>query len=1145
MHPGLSVSHDSIFHSPNSGSELELEEAQSSSSLSIQHHPTQTELRLQTELSERLRLRRGRGDTSEDDEGLPRSPCCNSPTATEGLLEKTAVKNHPTKSHSTCSDGSLLSMGSSEIEEDSFGQQSSRHSSKLSLYEKKQMDQDSIWELGPSSASEPLNHSAAHHRVSVRPKRTHGAPRRKRIQPMSGTALPTTPEVNEDSSLRSLTPETSTKETVTELYSSSVSMSKTRTESQLKCSSLPPGLAGPGTESSKLNRSRSSAGSKSQDTFTALGEEDEDKDEKKSDHSIFARLFPRRSGKKKKSKQENVVTTTSSLLLSYSRQTVESNSFDSNVTKFTDKRPYNVETKLAPRSGPASRQRVQPIDIPATPEALHRELETSPLTAKGSPPDKPASSTSPLHMELENHFRQRMAPSLSTSPPKFSLPDIESPPQSPKSTGLHSPLTSSPLQSAVFLENIQYTKSSNARYFESTEDNKSKVVAVEEKLNPIVPENKNKIIVGEDIRNRIRVSEESKSKVKIAGLSSLQQRVLSHNDDTTDTPFKSLTDFTSTEQTNSRLVTKSHSFKSNKSNDSNSLKDNRYTYTSSIMSKSDIVEKKSFTVEHILENNILKTASLDSMKVMEPFEDNKELIRSESSESLESGSSAKTSSTEYLDSLNPSNGITISGPSHTSVVSVSTSRDAQIVDSIIKAQPFTLNLEKDLSEHNHQIIPKELFLKEEQTFKEQQISVTKIQVKRESTQISQNVIKSNNVPEFLNIHLNKVDTKPATNVVLTANLSSPKLDVADSEGNKPKTVFNFDQPMKTEGPENPMRKFSQDDIEVIDKDINEEIVEIPSKNVSTPSTPNVIITSMTPPTSTRMYKKHSEVTTSQYSQLRKSSLVSVTDTKAKISLRTKSNSLDIVDSLKQSSDLSDKSKMSSVTDLNESVSSDGVVLRKKSLPKQKQDDEPELMKVFARRSLKLKDADDLAQQVLVMVEDSKAVENSDSIMSKSRDSDKENHLDSPSEERKKLIIKEQDKPKEPLVETKFVETTEVALRKPINNKLFAYQQRTISLNIPKTNEVINTEKVQKNNSFADRPKTEITEKVTNKTWITSLKKEPDSKDDKIISRDEVITEISSKSDFINEDFPTIPKNFNQRKAEWEKRAQEALKKSVP
>lgn len=46
----------------------------------------------QTELSERLRLRRGRGDTSEDDEGLPHSPC-NSPTTTDGgLHDKTAIR---------------------------------------------------------------------------------------------------------------------------------------------------------------------------------------------------------------------------------------------------------------------------------------------------------------------------------------------------------------------------------------------------------------------------------------------------------------------------------------------------------------------------------------------------------------------------------------------------------------------------------------------------------------------------------------------------------------------------------------------------------------------------------------------------------------------------------------------------------------------------------------------------------------------------------------------------------------------------------------------------------------------------------------------------------------------------------------------
>lgn len=81
-------------------------------------------------------------------------------------------------------------------------------------------------------------------------------------------------------------------------------MSKTTlTETQFKCSSLPPGLAGPGLEApSKLSRSCSNAGSKSQDHFGTL-EEEEDKEEK-SASSFFERLFPRRSAKKKKIKME-------------------------------------------------------------------------------------------------------------------------------------------------------------------------------------------------------------------------------------------------------------------------------------------------------------------------------------------------------------------------------------------------------------------------------------------------------------------------------------------------------------------------------------------------------------------------------------------------------------------------------------------------------------------------------------------------------------------------------------------------------------------------------------------------------------------------------------------------------------------------
>lgn len=78
----------------------------------------------------------------------------------------------------------------------------------------------------------------------------------------------------------------------------------TLTETQFKCSSLPPGLAGPGAEthSNKLSRSCSNAGSKSQDHFGTL-EEEEDKEEK-SGSSFFERLFPRRSAKKKKMKME-------------------------------------------------------------------------------------------------------------------------------------------------------------------------------------------------------------------------------------------------------------------------------------------------------------------------------------------------------------------------------------------------------------------------------------------------------------------------------------------------------------------------------------------------------------------------------------------------------------------------------------------------------------------------------------------------------------------------------------------------------------------------------------------------------------------------------------------------------------------------
>ncbi|XP_008192214.1 titin homolog isoform X2 [Tribolium castaneum] len=932
MHPGLSVSHDSVFHSPNSGSDIELDAAQSSSSLSISQ--PQIDLRLQTELSERLRLRRGRGDTSEDDEGLPHSPC-NSPTTTEALLDKTAIKDLPTKSHSTCSDGSLLSMGSSEMDEESFSQQS-RHSSKLSLQEKRSSDQDSDLELG-ASPSAPLNHSAAHHRVAVRPKRR--APHRNKRVPQLSNALPTTPEVNEEISIRSMTPESVSRETISEHYS--MSTRTTLTETQLKCSSLPPGLAPPDADSSKLNRSRSNAGSKSEDHFATL-EEDVEREEK-TDKSFFDRIFPRRSAKKRKSKEEKTVTVQSS----YSKR---------------------VESKpiAAPRSGAAARQRIQPIDLPPSPEVQKREPDSG-------PPEKSVAGTSPLQAELESRFKQRQTLNASLTPPQS--PNIDS--------------------------------------------SSSVITQVEMKT-----------------RN-----EETKTKIKMPGLSSLQQRVLSLNDEVDDAGFKSLTDLPDKP---AKPVTKSHSFKAAKPE-----KTEKFVVTEA-------------TNERKI--SVTKAASLDSVKHLEEPQYTSEVTQEFTV--VKNESRIKESDSTFSDF---NSDVTVSGPSHTAVVNV----NYNLANTITSAEKI-----------------KEVTTKE-------CVSVTKIHLKRESTQVTQSTVTvpKNAVPEFLNRQLNKVEAKPS-NVVFSMN--SPRII---DEQTRPKSV----EPDKVA--KNIPRKFSQEDIEIIEK--SEE-----APKVATPR-----------------FRKNE-------SNKRKSSTSSTTSSESppvgeKPILRSRSISLD---SLKGETESLDKSSQDSLDKEKTGSVVETVVLRKKSLIKQRNDEEPELMKVFARRSLKLKDSESeaVSQQVSVMLDDSKT-----------RDSDKENQAESPQEERKKSVNESNEAPeiREPLTETiktptkeqpkikeKCIELTEVTLRKPGNN----FYTRAFSMNAKsgETDEM----KVKKQASFSERRITE--------NWITNIKNGDDLIERKI-SQDEIITGISPKSDFITEEVLTERKNFNQRKAEWEKRAQEAQKKSVP
>ncbi|KAG5873678.1 hypothetical protein JTB14_017154 [Gonioctena quinquepunctata] len=947
----------------------------------------------ESELSERLRLRRGgRGDTSEDDEGLPHSPC-NSPTASDGLLDKTAIKDLQTKSHSTCSDGSLLSVDSYVYvdDEDSMDLHS-RCSSKVELREKSTTP-DTYLEFGPSSHVTPLNHSAAHHRVSVKPKRTHGAPRRTRGQQLS-LVLPVTPEVNEESSIRSLSPATTIK--------------------------------APGAETNKLNRSKSNAGSKSQDPL----HEDREKEEKP---SLFDRIFPRKSGRKKREKKEEkeikqeVKVVEGEIRESHWEIDVDGNTAvmrshtESSSTMITTK-PEVPKPTPAPRSGAASRQRVLPIDIPATPDGIRKESTV--LVSKASPEKSP----SPLQAELENRFKNRQI-SLSTSPP-ISLPkSMDTPPQSPRKSPRSPRLPERQLLPTV----ITASSSKQANLATSS--------SITTKYSEMKTRN-----------------EEFRGKIKMPGLSSLQQRVLSLNDDDIDSVLKSFEKLTK-ELKVTKPVTKSHSFKAMKP----------YSFDTATGEK----EIKSTTAEFLAgerqeqcKSTVTKAASLDSVKQLdEPvhFSEVKlELKKSKPDVGKVVSETEKNDDgfREFIDSP-----ITISGPSHTAIVNVTSNNEGLISKSH--------SIESGVVDGSRTI-----------SIKEHQVSVTKIQVKRESTQLTQSTvtIPTTTVPEFINKQLNRVEIRPNSNIILS--MKSPRIV---EEQDRPKTLFDFDvDPEMVSKPLVP-RKFSKENLEIIEKDSD-----------SSPNTPPAVTVNSQPTRFKKLEAKNS---------FRKSSVISISpESPTKDSSKSRSASLD---SLKSDANESDKSSRESLEKLDEKMRErhgsspvETVMLRKKSVASKKKEDEPELMKVFARRSLKLKDSDEEALHEQLAA-------------TRTRDSDKENQSDSsPVEDRKKMfskttentveaeflqrrkslgkdlkkddVLEIQSPIKEPLLENKvddtgknkaFLNGSPVLPRKPVSNIFLA--QRPFSVNPPKS--AVSEMIVKKQSSFSDRKKSD--------QWMTNIKNE--------------------------------------------------------
>lgn len=602
--------------------------------------------------------------------------------------------------------------------------------------------------------------------------------------------------------------------------------------------------------------------------------------------------------------------------------------------------------------------------------------------------------------------------------------------------------------------------------------------------------------------------------MKLPSLSALQQRVLSLNDDDTDNGFKSLIDFPNDNTKENKPLTKSQSFKAVKKNSfdsENSKNASNKIATAEFLSKEQNDDNKiSFT----------KASSLDSVKNLDEqkihfSEMRVELKRSKPDlhkKNLTSEPNSKTENTKDDANIFNDSPITISGPSHTAIVNVTSNKE--------EFAKKTHIIESGSTDESQSV-----------SIKEHQVSITKIQVKQEATQVTQStiVLPKTAVPEFWSKQLNKVETRPTSNIIFS--MKSPKVI---EEQNHSKSAFSFENTQDIVKL-TPMRKFSKENLEIIEKNSEDES-----------SKPSPVVSSTTVTIQTPRFKKNEN-------KNRKSSLVSIstdsTPLKDKV-LKNRSSSLDSLKS--EMDDTCDKSSQNSLDQLDtpkdKNSSSETVVLRKKTLTVQKKDDEPELMKVFARRSLKIKDSDvDLLHENL--------------CDSKIRDSDKENQIDSSVEVSKKLFkseittetevthrkynsnIKKEEtievKPcvKEPLVENKSSDVTKtnntggdspIMTRRNINNNLF-YGQRAISLNPAKS---ISTDRViKKQSSFCER------RKVGN--WINSISnEETDLKDN--VNKDDLIDNLSPKSDFITE-----PKNFNQRKAEWEKRAQMSQKKNTP
>nr|NP_001260873.1 uncharacterized protein Dmel_CG30015, isoform F [Drosophila melanogaster]AGB93406.1 uncharacterized protein Dmel_CG30015, isoform F [Drosophila melanogaster] len=458
----LSQSHDSVFS-----------ESATASSLSIV---------LKAELTDVLRKRRNRPDASDEDLGLPRSPASPQRRAGGGTSSRnTSGVGHQSRGHqSEVSSLSLHSVNSAEVEtEDSQSSHQYRHHSRVSTSSSISMGSDILRSHHEDDVDavggerHRLSHAAAKHKMAIRPVKKKGPTRQHRM-----TLETSIPEANEDVlkispglravheadlkiKTRSLPPKTltaiappvqanaassvTTKRTNTIEQSSTIT-STTKTTSSSSTTSQMFGLRGLTSKSNALLENR---GESSTDGDDFLANERE----KENESGFLRRLIHRNSKRSIARANDGVEDTDSSqsvakklqistsCLEAAARDAVQvpdksrsATSHEQHIqeTRQTIKREIHNEgkhglnamvsnygvhphppTALKPKSGPAARQRYMPKELGAAPlEKITSGNDVTNLLSKSSRGNDTFQSTTLVReqqnkVETSTHFERK------------------------------------------------------------------------------------------------------------------------------------------------------------------------------------------------------------------------------------------------------------------------------------------------------------------------------------------------------------------------------------------------------------------------------------------------------------------------------------------------------------------------------------------------------------------------------------------------------------------------------------------------------------------------------------------------------------------------------------------------------------------